>query len=73
MYEVAQDFKAAFVWYRKASDQGHARAQCNLGNTYYHGQGAPQDYKAASVWFRKAAGQGLVEAQFSLEIMFGNG
>jgi TPR repeat protein len=42
-------------WYRKAADQGHARAQCNLGLMYANGQGVAQDHATATTWLRKAA------------------
>ena len=46
------------MWYRKAADQGDAKAQSNLGAMYCHGQGVAQSYKETAVWFRKAADQG---------------
>ena len=36
-------------WYRKAVDQGHARAQGNLGLMYEKGQGISQDYVQAQM------------------------
>ena len=38
-------------WYRLAADQGHAKAQNNLGSIYVKGQGVPQDYVLAHMWF----------------------
>jgi hypothetical protein len=34
---VAQDYKAAVEWYRKAAEQGDAHAQFALGSMYYLG------------------------------------
>ena len=31
------------AWYRKAADQGHAKAQTNLEWMYNHGRGVPRD------------------------------
>ena len=59
---VAQDFKAALVWYRKAADQGHAEAQFNLGAMYANGQGVPQSIPTALIWVQKAAAQGNASA-----------
>ena len=59
--------------FRKAADQGHAQAQCNLGSMYKQGQGVPQSYKAALVWYRKAADQGHADAQFNLGLMYDQG
>jgi TPR repeat protein len=36
---VAQDYKEAVNWYRKAAEQGDERAQYNLGVMYAIGQG----------------------------------
>lgn len=61
-FEVPQDFAEAAGWYRKAAEQGHAQAQCSLGDTYY----AREDYAEATPWYRKAAEQGHAQAQYSL-------
>ena len=60
-------------WYRRAADQGDARAQHNLGYMYEYGLGIPQDYVEAVRWYRKAAEQGLADAQFNLGTMYDNG
>ena len=45
MYEnghgVTKDDSAAVKWYRKAADQGVAKAQYNLGLMYEYGRGVP--------------------------------
>ena len=53
-------------WFRKAADQGHAKAQCNLGFMYLSGHGLPQSDALAVEWYRKAADQGHAPAQCSL-------
>jgi hypothetical protein len=40
---VAQDYKEAVAWYRKAAEQGHTGAQNNLGVSYAKGQGVVQN------------------------------
>jgi len=35
---AAKNVPLAVDWYRKAADQGHANAQCNLGVCLYYGQ-----------------------------------
>ena len=57
-------------WYRKAAEQGNAKAQYNLGMMYYAGQGVPQDHAEAAKWFLKAAEQGIAFAQFNLGLMY---
>ena len=60
-------------WYRKAAQQGNAKAQYNLGVMYEQGQGVRQNYREAVNWFRRAAEQGLAPAQFSLGVMYDQG
>ena len=59
-------YSQAVKWWRKAAEQGDARAQYNLGQMHREGQGVPQDYAEAVKWYRKAAEQGHASAQFSL-------
>ena len=50
---VVQDYAQAAEWYRKAAEQGTARAQNNIGNMYDKGQGVAQDDAQAAEWFLK--------------------
>jgi TPR repeat protein len=52
---VTRDYAEAVKWYRKAANQGYARAQSNLGTMYSNGHGVPQDYLLAYMWFNVAA------------------
>jgi TPR repeat protein len=72
---VAQDYKQAAAWYRKAAEQGRAEAQLNLGVMYARGDGVPKDYAEAVRWSRKAADQGNAGAQYNLgqDYIFGTG
>ena len=70
---MAQDYKQAVAWYRKAAEQGDAMAQSNLGGMYDKGRGVAQDDKQAVAWYRKAAEQGDVDAQFNLGVMYNTG
>lgn len=56
----------AAIWYRKAAEQGYAKAQNNLGILYKRGEGVPQSYEEAAKWYEKAAQQGNQYAQFNL-------
>ncbi len=58
-----QCYREAVKWYRKAAEQGYAKAQYNLGSMYDMGLGVPQDYEEAVKWYRKAAEQGYAESQ----------
>eukprot|EP00307_Rebecca_sp_RCC1486_P014210 CAMPEP_0119408756 /NCGR_PEP_ID=MMETSP1335-20130426/2215_1 /TAXON_ID=259385 /ORGANISM="Chrysoculter rhomboideus, Strain RCC1486" /LENGTH=331 /DNA_ID=CAMNT_0007433035 /DNA_START=120 /DNA_END=1115 /DNA_ORIENTATION=- len=54
-------------WLRSAAEQGHAKAQHNMGMFYHKGsEGLPEDKAMAVVWWRKAAAQGLQWSQLSL-------
>ena len=57
MYLGAQDDAEAMRWYRRAADQGYARAQNILGVMYGNGEGVPQDYVEAHIWYNLAAAQ----------------
>ena len=59
---VKQDYGEAVRWYRKATEQGYASAQSNLGVMYANGNGVKQDNGEAVRWCRKAADQGCVNA-----------
>ena len=74
----AKDYRAAFRWLNKAARQGHAIAQNQLGDMYYHGefftdQVVKQDHSAAFRWYSKAAEQGVAAAQFNLGAMYSDG
>ena len=55
---VKQDYKEAVAWYRKAAEQGHAKAQFNLGTMYDKGQGVKQDHKEEVMWWSPPQGSG---------------
>jgi len=56
--------------WRRAAEQGDARAQCNLGVRYYYGEGVPRDYAEELTWYHKAAEQGHARAQFNLGVYY---
>jgi hypothetical protein len=47
-----QDYAKAMSWFRKAADQGDAKAQMNVGWLYEHGLGVHQDCAEAATWYR---------------------
>jgi hypothetical protein len=63
---VEKDYVEAVKWYRKAAEQGDAKAQLNLGASYAKGDGVNKDTVQATKWYRKAAEQGEVVAQAAL-------
>jgi TPR repeat protein len=70
---VEKDAVQAVSWYRKAAVQGHAAAQCNLGDVYRKGEGVEKDAVQAVYWWRKAAEQGDAHAQRNLGLMHDDG
>ena len=66
-------YHEAAEWLEKASNQGHAKAQYNLGRCYYNGQGVVPNYEKAAYWYEKAANQGYADAQNNLGVCYANG
>ena len=73
MYEfgegVPENDAEAVKWYRKAADQGHAKAQSNLGVMYYNGDGVPENHVRAYVWLSMAKTQGDEKAKKGVEAL----
>ena len=67
------DFVVALKEFRPLAEQGHARAQFNLGVMYDNGYGVAEDNSQAVYWYRKAAEQGIARAQFKLGAMYAIG
>ena len=55
------------------AEKGDARAQLEVGQTYYFGTGVEQDDEEAVKWYRKAAIQGHRVAQYNLGEMYATG
>jgi TPR repeat protein len=49
---VAKDEQQAVKYYQMAADQGHARAQCNLGVCYANGKGVAKDEQQAVKYYQ---------------------
>ena len=60
---VPQDYKGAIKWYRLAAEQGHAKAQSNLGSMYGNGRGVLQNNVLAHMWFNLGAANGNEDAR----------
>ena len=59
----SKDLAEAVRYYTIAAEQGHAKAQNNLGHMYNEGWGVKSDKSKAFYWYGKAAEQGLPLAQ----------
>ena len=60
-------------WFRKAAEQGNAKAQHDLGVLYSRGEHVLQDMDEAKALFLKAAKQGYRDAQFEIGNMYSLG
>ena len=70
---VPKDLSQATKLFRMAANQGHAKAQYNLGLCYANGTGLAIDMVQAASWYLKAAEQGESDAQFHLGVCYGDG
>ncbi|WP_139141383.1 tetratricopeptide repeat protein, partial [Acinetobacter baumannii] len=71
--DVKQNYQKALELFQKASDQGLAEAQNDLGGMYFEGLGTTQDYQKAFKYFDSAANQKLAAAQYNLGLMYDKG
>lgn len=56
-----------------AAEQGDAKAQLDLGNLYYLGEGTPRDFAEGAKWYWLAAEQGDAPAQHNLGVVHDEG
>jgi len=70
---VTKDSMEAVYWWRKAAEQGFAKAQNNLGFSYMIGLGVEKDPTQAVYWWRKAAEQEHSNALYYLGICYKDG
>ena len=68
-YGVPKNKAEALKWYRKAAEQGHKKAQSNLGVMYAKGEGVPVNDVKAYMWFSLAQAQGSKPAADNLGII----
>jgi len=78
VYEELGDLKEAFVWLEKAAEQGHPRAQNNLGSSYQHGKlfgtkknlySVEKNITKAIKWYGMAVKQGHITSMFSMAFL----
>ena len=60
------EYETALEKWHPLAQQGHAKAQFNMGVLYENGLGVQKDHAQAADWYKKAAEQGLKEAQNNL-------
>jgi len=64
------DYATALREWKPLAEQGHAKAQHNLGLMYLEGQGVNPDYKRAYELFLSSAEQGNAKSQHALGSMY---
>ena len=70
---VAQDYKKALYWYKKAAEQSHSKSLIKIGFMYRRGEGVLQDSKKAILWFKKAADLGDSQAPEKIGDIYNQG
>ncbi len=63
---VEKNLKTAFIWYKRASANGHTDAMYNLGTMYNKGKVIYRSPKDANKWWLKAAERGNAAAQVNI-------
>ena len=71
--QLAEYYKVAAGWYRKAAEQGSMAGELRLAAFYRDGRGVPRDMEQAAEWYRKAAEQGDAGAQGTLAVLYSMG
>jgi TPR repeat protein len=71
--QLAEYYKVAAAWYRKAAEQGSVAGQLRLAALYRDGKGVEHDMVQAAEWYRKAADQGDASAQGTLGVLYSMG
>ena len=65
-YYNKKEYSESVKWFKKAAEQGNAKAQFKLGYCYQYEKGVIEDINEAVKWYNKAAEQGYAEAQNGL-------
>jgi hypothetical protein len=72
--QIAEDYKQAEAWYRKAAEQNNVAGELHLAALCRDGgEGFPRDMAQAAAWYRKAADQGDAGAQGTLGVLYSMG
>lgn len=65
-----RDYGTAYHGFRRTAEQGHVKAQNEMGVMHALGRSVPADWHEAAKWFRLAAERGHADAQYNLGIMY---
>ena len=72
-YRTVEEIDAELDEYRRFAELGDARAQFNVGLSYFKGVGVGVDKSEGVKWFRLSAAQGDANAQFNLGAAYSKG
>lgn len=65
-YVIRKDFEDAALYFKRAAELGHARAQYEYGKCFLNAIGVKADKAEAEKWFKKASEGGCEEAKDAL-------
>ena len=68
-----QHYSTAMRAWLKLADEGHAKAQNNIGHLFEEGLGVSQNYSTALNWYKKAASANLPEAEHNIGMLYSQG
>lgn len=72
--QIAEDYKQAEAWYRKAAEQNNIAGEAHLAAWFRDGgRGFERDMTQGAAWYRKAADQGDADAQATLGVLYSMG
>jgi len=71
--QMAEDYRQAADWFRKAAEQDNLAGELHLAALYRDGLGVARDMAQAVLWYRKAAEQNNVTAQGTLGVLYSFG
>ena len=67
---VEKDYEGAAMFYKRAAELGHIRAQCSYGKCLYTGNGTAKDPAEAFRYFKMAADGNSNIARYNLGVMY---
>jgi len=70
---VEENKQTALIWFEKAAEAGHSKAQFELARIYWKGDGVAADKVLSAQWAKAAAEKHVTEAEYLYGAMLVNG
>lgn len=70
---VEENKQTALIWFEKAAEAGHSKAQFELARIYWKGDGVAKDKVLSAQWAKAAAEKQVTEAEYLYGAMLVNG